>query len=42
VVEEYGNPFVMTTVDGEPLELAVGNTYICVINQAFGVEITGE
>ena len=42
VVEEYGNPLVMTTLDGEPLELKVGKTYICVINQAFGVEITGE
>ena len=42
VVAEYGNPLVMTTLDGEPVELKVGKTYICVINQAFGVEITGE
>lgn len=42
VVSEYGNPLVMTTMDGEPLELAVGKTYICVVNQAFGVAITGE
>ena len=42
VVSEYGNPLVMTTMDGEPLELKAGKTYICVINQAFGVEILGE
>lgn len=42
VVSEYGNPLNMTTMDGAPLELAVGKTYICVINQAFGVAITGE
>ena len=42
VVSEYGNPLVMTTMDGEPLQLAVGKTYICVVNQAFGVSITGE
>lgn len=42
VVAEYGNPLVMTTMDGEPLEMAVGKTYICVVNQAFGVAITGE
>jgi hypothetical protein len=41
-LSEYGNPFNMTTLDGEPVSMAAGNTYICVINQAFGVEILGE
>lgn len=39
---EYGNPLILTNVNGEKLELAVGKTYICVVSNAFGVSITGE
>ncbi len=35
--QEYGNPLRMTAKDGTPLKLAVGKTYICVMNEAFGV-----
>ena len=41
VVEQYGNPFNMTTPDGEPLVMSPGKTYICVMNEAFDVGITG-
>lgn len=39
---EYGNPLVLTNANGEPLELAVGKTYICVIGNQYGVSFTGE
>lgn len=41
VVEQYGNPFNMTTPDGEPLVMSPGKTYICVMNEAFDVGIIG-
>lgn len=39
---EYGNPLVLSNANGEPLELAVGKTYICVIGNQYGVSFTGE
>ena len=39
VVSEYGNSLKMTTTDGKPLTLAVGKTYICVVNETFAIDI---
>lgn len=39
---EYGNPLIVTNANGEPLKLAVGKTYICVIGNQYGVSFLGE
>ena len=39
VVSEYGNSLKMTTTAGKPLTLAVGKTYICVVNETFAIDI---
>lgn len=39
VEAEYGNSLKMTTTDGKPLNLAVGKTYICVVNETFAIDI---
>ncbi len=42
VQAEYGNPLTLTNMNGDPLELAVGKTYICVIGNQYGMSVTGE
>lgn len=37
---QYGNPLTLTNTNGEPLELAVGKTYICVIGSQYGISVT--
>lgn len=39
VESEYANSFSMTTADGNPVELGVGKTYICMMSNAFSPEI---
>ena len=36
---QYGNAFVMTTMDGKPLEIAKGKTCICMMNEKYVPEI---
>lgn len=35
----YGNPLTMTNLDGTPLEIGTGKTYICVVPNGFEVTI---
>ena len=39
---EYDSPLILTTMDGNNLELATGKTYICVVSNVYGPVITNE